>query len=166
MPTAFGDTPPPGTVIVDRRSDAAKNPAWRAAVETGFLRAAFVRENGIRLGDCGPGWCEASVELTPHHLQETGVPHVGMLATLASHTALAAAVSTAAPDEQLLTAEFKLSLLRTLPAKRLHCRADVVKPGSSISFVESSVEAEMEGGDRKLVARASVTLSVSKEGPQ
>jgi acyl-coenzyme A thioesterase PaaI-like protein len=63
----------------------------------------------------------------------------------------------------VLTAEFKLSLLRSTRATRLVCRADVVKAGSHLMFAESSVEAD-ENGERTLIARASVTLAVLREG--
>ena len=140
----------------------ARNPAWRDAVEQAFSRAPFVAENGIRMDDCGLGWCESSVALTPHHLQHTGVPHAGLIATLADHTAGTAAISVASPGQTVLTLEFKLSLLRGIAGRRLHCRGEVIKPGSSVTFAESTVEAEMPDGQRKLVARASVTLTVVK----
>jgi len=137
-----------------------RNPDWRRMVERGFAEAAFVHENGIRLVACSPGRVEASVELTPHHFQNTGVPHAGLMATLADHSSGAAAISLTAPGEIILTAEFKISLLRAVAAKKLHCLAEVVRPGSQLCFVEASVEAETADGARKLVARASVTLAV------
>ena len=79
---------------------------------------------------------------------------------LADHSSGAAAISLTAPGEIILTAEFKISLLRAIVAKKLHCRAEVVRPGSQLCFVEASVEAETADGERKLVARASVTLAV------
>ena len=129
-------------------------------VERGFSEAPFVHENGIRLDACVPGRVESSVELTPHHFQHTGVPHAGLMATLADHTSGAAAISLTAPGELILTAEFKISLLRGVAAKKLYCRAEVIRPGSQLCFVEASVEAETSDGERKLVARASVTLAV------
>lgn len=143
---------------------AARNPGWKRMVERGFAEAAFVHENGIRLGACSPGRVESSVELTPHHFQHTGVPHAGLMATLADHTSGAAAISMAAPGEMILTAEFKISLLRAVVARKLHCVAEVVRPGSQLCFVEASVEAETAEGSRKLVARASVTLAVLGAG--
>jgi len=141
----------------------ARNPAWRALVERGFADAAFVHENGIRLVDCGPGWVVSAVDLTPHHRQHHGLPHGGLIATLGDHTAGGAAISVTAEGEVVLTAEFKLSLLRSTRAPRLVCRADVVKAGSQLVFAESSVEAD-EDGRRTLIARASVTLAVLRAG--
>jgi len=136
-----------------------KNPNYRDKLERAFAGAAFVAENGIRLVDCGPGWCEAVIELTPHHLQHIGVPHGGLIATLADHTAGGAAATLVAVDEHVLTAEFKISFLRGVKAERLFCRAEVIKPGSQLVFVESTVEAEA-GGKRTLISKASVTLAV------
>lgn len=136
-----------------------RNPDYRAKLERAFAGAAFVAENGIRLVDCAPGWCEATIDLTPHHLQHTGVPHGGLIATLADHTAGGAAATLVAPEEFILTAEFKISFLRGAKAERLHCRAEVIKPGSQLVFVESTVQAEA-GGRRVLISKASVTLAV------
>jgi len=152
--------PEPSRPFADRSVGDPRNPEWRRMVERGFAEAPFVHENGIRLDACSPGRVESSVELTPHHFQHTGVPHAGLMATLADHTSGAAAISLTAPGEIILTAEFKISLLRAVVAKKLHCRADVVRPGSQLCFVEASVEAETADGTRKLVARASVTLAV------
>ena len=138
----------------------APNPAYRATVVDAFATSAFLVENGIAFVDCGPGWCEAAVAMSPRHLQHTGVPHAGVIATIADHAAGAAAMTLADAGWFVLTTNLNVSLLRGLAAKRLVCRAEVVKPGRSVSFAEATVEAELEGGERKLVARASVTLSV------
>ena len=98
--------------------------------------------------------------MSPRHLQHTGVPHAGIIATLADHTAGGAAMTLAAAGYFVLTTNLNVSLLRGLAAKRLVCRAEVVKPGRQVSFAESTVEAELENGEKKTVARATVTLSV------
>jgi uncharacterized protein (TIGR00369 family) len=137
----------------------ARNPDWQRMVERGFADAPFVHENGIRLVACGPGWVESAVDLRPQHRQHHGFAHGGLIATMADHTAGAAAFSVTTPEQAVLTAEFKLSLLRATRAPRLVCRGEVLKSGSQLVFAESSVEAEEEGR-RTLVARASVTLAV------
>ena len=136
-----------------------RNPEYRAKLQRAFDNAAFVHENGIRLVDCAPGRCEASIELTPHHLQHTGLPHGGLIATLADHTGGGAAATLVANDEHVLTAEFKVSFLRAAKAERLYCRAEVIKPGATLIFVEATVESEGDG-KRQLIAKASVTLAV------
>ena len=142
-----------------------RNPDYRAKLERAFAGAAFVAENGIRLVDCAPGVCESVIELTPHHLQHVGLPHGGLIATLADHTGGGAAATVVAHDELVLTAEFKISFLRGVKAERLHCRAEVIKPGSQLVFVEATVEAE-SAGKRQVIAKASLTLAVIAPGKQ
>jgi uncharacterized protein (TIGR00369 family) len=140
--------------------EVAPNPGYRAEIVRAFEASPFLVDNGIRFVDCGPGWCEAAITMTPRHLQHTGVPHAGGIATLADHTAGGAAMSLAPPGHFVLTTNLNVSLLRGIAAKRLVCRAEVVKAGRQVSFAESTVEAELASGEKKLVARASVTLSV------
>jgi len=64
---------------------------YRKALEQGFRNAPFVAHLGIELEAIGPGWCEAGLALQPWQLQQTGVAHAGVVATLADHCAGAAA---------------------------------------------------------------------------
>ena len=81
----------------------APNPDYRATIVHAFATSAFLVENGIRFVDCGPGWCEAAVAMTPRHLQHTGVPHAGIVATIADHTAGGAAMTLAPAGDFVLT---------------------------------------------------------------
>ena len=85
--------------------------------------------------------------------------HAGVLATVADHTAGAAAYSLAADGCRTVTVEFKLSLLRTAHGGRLECRARVLKPGRQFSFVEAEVFCT-DAGRTQLVAKVSATIAV------
>jgi acyl-coenzyme A thioesterase PaaI-like protein len=50
-------------------------------------------------------------------------------------------------------------MLRAAKGERLECRAQVIKPGRSISFSEAEVYA-VDGDHRELVAKASATMAV------
>jgi len=129
------------------------------ALEHGFRDAPFIAHLGLELDGLGHGWCEARLEVQPWHLQQTRVVHAGVLATLADHCAGAAATTLLAPGEHVVTAEYKINLLRGARGERLHCRAEVLKPGQSLSVVESSVFAERDG-KRELVAKLNATMAV------
>jgi uncharacterized protein (TIGR00369 family) len=137
----------------------ATNPEYRQFIEDGFARAPFVRENAIRLVDCGPGWCTSELVLEPRHLQQSGVAHGGLLATIADHTAGGAAATLIPAGSHILTAELKVSMLRAAKGERLECRAEEIKPGRGISFVEAEVHA-VAGERRELVTKASATIAV------
>jgi len=130
-----------------------------------FEQAAFIADLGVVLDRIAPGVCETSLRLEQRHLQQDGYVHAGVMAALADHTAGAAAATLVGPNEYVLSVEFKINLLRPAHGDRLRCRATVLKPGSRIDVVESELWAE-DGGDSKLVAKATVTLAVLARAPR
>lgn len=141
----------------------APNPQYRQLVESIFRSAAFVRDVGISFTACGPGWCESSLTILPRHLQQGGVVHAGVQATIADHTSGAAATTVIAEGQHVLTAEFKINLLRPALGEALHCRAQVLKPGKSLVVVEAEVFA-VSGAARTLVSKMTATMSVAATG--
>ena len=120
-----------------------------------FQAAPFVRDLGITFVDAGEGWCETTLCIEPRHQQQNGYVHAGVSATLADHTAGGAAMSLAPAGVGVLSIEFKINLLRPAVGEQLRCRATVLKPGKTISFVEAEVFIAA-----RLVAKASVTLAM------
>jgi uncharacterized protein (TIGR00369 family) len=135
------------------------------AIEKGFKDAPFIAHLGIELKDLGDGWCEATLKLENWHLQQTGVAHAGVVATLADHCAGAAASTQLGEGEYVVSVEYKINLLRGARGERLHCRAEVLKRGQSLTVVESMVHAE-SGGKRDLVAKLNATMAVLRPQPQ
>ena len=131
----------------------------RDTIEAGFRQAAFVTDVGIALAECGPGWCESTLAITPRHWQHGGIVHAGVQATMADHTAGAAATTILEAGQHVVTAEFKINLLRAVRSERLRCRADVLKSGRSIIVVEADVFADVHG-ESVLVSRFNATMSV------
>ena len=91
----------------------------REQVRAIFERSAFVADLGVSLEALGPGWCETSLAIQPRHLQQNDFVHAGVQATLADHTAGAAArtisvveaaVYAAAGDGEKLTAKATVTL--------------------------------------------------------
>ncbi len=141
----------------------AKNPDYQARVAQIFAAAQFIQDVGYRLRDCGPGWCETELTVQPRHWQQDGFVHAGVQATMADHTAGAAAGTLMGADELVLTVEFKINLLRTAVADHLFCRADVLRPGQQLTVVESSVYA-VTAAQHRLVSKAIVTLTIVNAG--
>jgi uncharacterized protein (TIGR00369 family) len=135
------------------------------AVARGFQDAPFVAKLGIELLGLGEGWCEAGLKLEDWHLQQNGLAHAGVLATLADHCAGAAATTRLGDGEAVVTAEFKINLLRPARGERLHCRAEVLKPGRALVVVEAEVFA-LAGDARQLVAKLNATMAVLRSPPR
>ncbi|HSY27162.1 MAG TPA: PaaI family thioesterase, partial [Burkholderiaceae bacterium] len=81
---------------------------------------------------------------------------------LADHTAGAAGVSLLAAGDFVVTAEFKLNLLRPATGEYLWCRAQVLKPGKTLIVVESEIFA-VNGDSRVLVSKLNATLAVVQQ---
>ena len=131
----------------------------RGGVERVFREAQFVRLLGIELIASGDGWCEARVDSTPSLQQQHGFVHAGAVMTLADHTCGGAAVSTVPVENDVVTVENKTSFLRPASGRILICRADVLRSGKNLIFVEAAVSVEREGR-RVLVAKSSSTLAI------
>jgi|SRR5580658_1567960 uncharacterized protein (TIGR00369 family) len=94
-----------------------------------FHNANFARWMGIELLAFGFGWCETQLKVSPVLFQQHEFVHGGVLMTLADHTCGGA-----------------------------KCRADVLRSGTSLIFVEAAVTGE-RNGHSMLVAKASSTLA-------
>jgi len=140
-----------------------RNLHYREKVRSVFDKAPFIEELGLVLSDLGPGWCESIIEVKPKHLQQDGYVHAGAQATVADHTAGGAAGTLVRANEIVLTAEFKINLLRPALGDRLRCRSTVLKSGKTLIVAESEVYAVREGKE-KLVAKATVTLAPVEMG--
>lgn len=123
-----------------------------------FENARFIRWLGIELTSSGNGWCETRLHLTPRLEQQHGLVHAGVLMTLADHTCGGAAATMAPEGQDVITVENKVSFLRPASGLVLFCRADVLRAGRKLVFVEAKVTTE-QGKDSAIVAKASSTLA-------
>jgi len=136
-----------------------QNPQYKEFVASIFQQAPFIADLGAELTDFGPGWCQSQLAITPRHLQHGGVIHAGVQATLADHTSGAAATTMLKPGQYVLTAEFKINLLWAAVGEKLVCRAQVLKAGRSLIFVEAEVFA-VSAEKQTPVSKMSATMSV------
>lgn len=119
----------------------------------------FTRHLGFQALDAADGRFEAMVQLGPQLLQQDGIAHAGVAATLADHTAGYAGYTLVDPEKRILTIEFKINFLRPAAGVALLCRASVINAGRTILPAESEVFAVDAAGNQKLVAKAMVTLT-------
>ncbi|HSE38942.1 MAG TPA: PaaI family thioesterase, partial [Blastocatellia bacterium] len=88
-----------------------------------FRSAPFIADLGMELGSLGAGQCITSLTIESRHLQQNGFVHAGVLAAMADHSAGAAAFTLVGEGSYVLTAEFKVSLLRAARGERLRCQS-------------------------------------------
>jgi uncharacterized protein (TIGR00369 family) len=141
-----------GSNMTPRRPDFAQY------VSSLFERAPFIRDLGVELVGCGPGWCETALTVTSRLHQQDGFVHAGVTTSLADHTAGGAAGTLIGVDERVLTSEYKIHFLRPGRAERMTCRATVLKPGSMLTVVEAEVRA-LDSLIAKMIATIAVVPS-------
>ena len=133
-------------------------------VATIFDAAGFLHTLGIRLEGVGPDWCETSLTVTPAHQQQHGYVHAGVITTLADHTAGGAARAAVPPGYDVLTLELKINFLLPGRGERLVARGRTLRAGRRIIVSETEVF-EIDGAERRLIAKLSSTLTVLEERP-
>lgn len=124
-----------------------------------FAEAPFIAGIGYTLEMVGDGTVETALRVAPHHCQHHGLVHAGVQATMADHSAGCAATTLIRPGQAVLTAEFKINLLRPAQGETLICRAHILKPGRLLMVGEADVFA-VRDGDATHVSRTTVTLAV------
>ena len=126
-----------------------------------FDAANFVRDLGMRLTRIGDDYCETMLIPAERHLQQHGLIHAGVLATMADHTCGCAARGAVGLDQDVVSVEFKINFLRPAIADQLRCRGRVLRAGRMLVVCEAEVFAEQHS-EEKLVSKAMVTLAVKR----
>ncbi|MGY8871015.1 MAG: PaaI family thioesterase [Pseudomonadales bacterium] len=134
-----------------------------------FDSAPFIASLGCHLDTLEAGVCHSHIMLEEKHQQQDGYVHAGVQATLADHSAGTAAVTLIEEGQRVLTAEFKINLLRAATGEQLICRSSVLKPGRMLIIAESEIFTKQAGSEQEddsslvLVAKATVTLAVTNK---
>jgi uncharacterized protein (TIGR00369 family) len=139
-----------------------QDPQALERVRQRFLQAAFVIDLGIELLELGPGWADTALLVAPRHYQAERFIHAGVQSTLADHCAGSAAATLMSAEQTVVTVEYKINFLKPAVGARLRCRADVLRPGKTLSVAESKVYVD---GQSSPVAVALLTLAVIAAPP-
>ncbi len=134
-----------------------RNPDYRAASTRLFDAQPAMRTLGLSLGHLEPGEVELTMDYSPAFTQQNGFVHAGII-TAALDNACGVAAFTLMPKEaDILTVEFKTSLLAPARGERFTFKASVIKPGRTLTFCEAKAFA-MRDGAATLVATMTGTL--------
>jgi uncharacterized protein (TIGR00369 family) len=136
------------------------DPAER--IRLSFSKQGLMTTLGATLGGISPGAVEIILRPSPAISQQHGFVHAGAVSAIADSAAGYAALSLMAAGRGVLTAEFKINLIAPAMGERIIARGRVVKPGRTLTVVQTEVFAESQGQE-KLVALLTATM-MSIEG--
>lgn len=135
------------------------DPDWRHRVVGSFEAQAMMSTLGVEIGDMGPGWVELEFDHHEDFTQQHGFKHAGAIATVLDTACGYAGFSLMPPDAAVLTAEYKINLLRPAQSERYRASAWVIKPGRTLT-VCSGVVTPAAGGPEIAVMTATLVSLV------
>lgn len=144
-----------------------KNPGYRAAAVAMFDRQPAMHTLGVVIVRLAPGTAELAMLHSPALTQQNGFVHAGII-TAGLDNACGVAAFTLMPHEaDILTVEFKTTLLAPARGERFVFKAEVVKPGRTLTFCEAKAFAEHDG-KTTLIATMTGTLMamMPRQAPQ
>ncbi|WP_448029381.1 PaaI family thioesterase [Bradyrhizobium liaoningense] len=134
-----------------------RNPEYRTATTAMFAAQPAMRTLGISIVSLVPGRVELAMPYASAFTQQNGFVHAGII-TAGLDNACGVAAFTLMPREaDILTVEFKTTLLAPARGDRFVFRAEVVKPGRTLTFCEAKAFAEHDG-KTTLIATMTGTL--------
>lgn len=130
---------------------AARNPSFAEEVRKSFVAQSIMQLIGAELTSVEPGVVEISLPYRKELTQQDGFLHAGIITTIADSAAGYAAFSLMPAGSGVLSVEFKVNLLRPARGERFLARAEVLKPGKTLTIVRADVFGIQEA-ERTLVA--------------
>lgn len=128
------------------------NPAFAEEVRQSFAKQSIMRLIGGELTRVEPGIIEITLPYRTDLTQQDGYVHAGIVTTIADSACGYAAYSLMPPESEVLAVEFKVNLLRPAKGEKLLARAEVIKPGRTLTVVRADVFATSGTEERQLVA--------------
>ena len=136
----------------------ASNPAFADEVRQSFAKQAIMPLIGGELTCVEPGLVEIALPYRSDLTQQDGYVHAGIVTAIADTACGYAAYSLMPPQSDVLAVEFKVNLLRPAKGERFLARAEVIKPGRTLTVVRADVFAMNGADERQLIATMQGTM--------
>jgi uncharacterized protein (TIGR00369 family) len=142
-------------------------PAIAAAIRSTLESQGFTRLVGAEVVSVEPGVVVMAVNRRPELLQQNGLFHGGVLAYLIDNaTTAAAGTMIDRATRSVITGEYKINLIAPSTGDRLTCRAEVVKPGRTLTVVEAKVFCRIDGAEKPVAVALATIVNLDTKTPQ
>ena len=105
-----------------------------------------------------PGVVEIALPYRSDLTQQDGYVHAGIITAIADTACGYAAYSLMPPESDVLAVEFKVNLLRPAKGDKFLARAEVIKPGRTLTVVRADVFVVTGKEEQQLVATMQGTM--------
>lgn len=127
-----------------------RNPAWEQKSREIFERQSFMRMIGARIVLLAPGMCDLELPFREDLCQQNIYLHGGVIASIADTSCGIASSTLLAPDAGILSVEFKYNMMAPAAGERFIARGRVIRPGRTLTVVESAVFAVKDGVENEI----------------
>ncbi|MGY1619964.1 PaaI family thioesterase [Geodermatophilus sp. SYSU D00691] len=124
-----------------------------------FGRQGFMRLLGAELTEVRDGEVTVELDAGPQLAQQHGFVHAGVVTSALDTVCGFAALTRMDDGVGVLTAEFKVNLLRPARGPRLVVRAEVVQAGRTLVVCQARARMRQADGGEELVALMTATLA-------
>jgi uncharacterized protein (TIGR00369 family) len=138
------------------------DPDYEARVRASFGAQAMMATMGVAIRDLGPGWIDLEFPHREEFTQQHGFVHAGAVATAMDSACGYAGFSLMPADAAVLTAEYKINLLRPAKADRYLVSGEVVKPGRTLTVCRASA-LNPDSGDEIAVMTATLMALIGTD---
>ncbi len=116
-----------------------RNPSFAPEIRASFAKQLVMELIGAKLSRIEPGIVEITVPYRTDLTQQHGYLHAGVITTIADSACGYAAYSLMPAGSEVLSVEFKVNLLRSAKGIEFLARAEVIKPGKTLTVVRADV---------------------------
>jgi uncharacterized protein (TIGR00369 family) len=117
----------------------ALNPSFAKEVNESFARQSMMSLIDAQLTRVEPGRVDITLPFRGDLTQQHGYIHAGIITTIADSACGYAAYSLMPPESDVLSIEFKINLLRPGKGETFVARAEVIRPGKTVSVARADV---------------------------
>ena len=138
---------------------ASTTDARHARIADCFGALGLMKTLGATLHWVGDGEVHIALPHSPHLSQQHGYLHAGAVTSIVDSACGYAALTQAPPDREVVTAEFKINLMRPALGRRFLAIGRVQNAGRTLTVCTGEVRAYPgEGEDFKVVALMQATI--------
>lgn len=136
---------------------AAIDPNFESRVRSSFVAQKLMRTLRAKLVKVAPGEIDIQIPFSDELTQQNGFIHAGIITSIADSACGYAAYTLMPADSSVLSVEFKVNLLAPAIGERFIARAQVIKPGRTLTVCRSDVFA-VNNGEEKMIATMLATM--------
>ena len=135
-----------------------RDPHYDERVRASFARQRAMQTLGVSIRRLAPGEIELEMPYDLAYTQQHGFMHAGIVTTALDSACGYAAFSLMPADSAVLTVEFKTNLIAPAKGDHFAFRAQVVKPGRTLTVCDARAFATDQGDKERLIATMTGTI--------